>query len=248
VSYPAAAFVAAGVLLALALALGLAPAALVPARPGTLGQALARAVKEPFLRLASRPGFVCVLVFIFAFKLGDFALKPFAKPFWVKKGFADDDLVIMGTLDIAASVAGALVGGALTRKLGTFRALWLLGLAQVLSNLAYATAAILPKSHAVFWSAVGIESFCFQLHTAPFIAFLMLICDEDLAATQYALLSALMALGRPAMAYPSGKLIPILEYPAFFALTAVISLPAFALLPWVRAWIAERHESATSNA
>jgi PAT family beta-lactamase induction signal transducer AmpG len=153
----------------------------------------------------------------------------------------------MGMLDLGASVAGALVGGILTRRLGTFRAVWLLGLAQVLSNLAYAGAALAPKSHLVFWSTVGVESFAFQLHTAPFIAFLMLVCDKDLAATQYALLSALMALGRPAMAWPSGELIPILDYPAFFALTAVISLPAFALLPWVRAWIAERHETATSK-
>ena len=40
------------------------------------------------------------------------------------------------------------------------------------------------------YTASVVESFCGGLGTAPFLAFLMSICDKAHAATQYALLSA----------------------------------------------------------
>jgi len=45
------------------------------------------------------------------------------------------------TLGVALSVVGALCGGAFTSRYGIFSALWILGLAQAISNLGYAAAA-----------------------------------------------------------------------------------------------------------
>jgi PAT family beta-lactamase induction signal transducer AmpG len=73
---------------------------------------------------------------------------------------------------------------------------------------------------------------------AAFIAFLMSICSRRFSATQYALLSSLMAFSRVWSLPPAGYLAENLGWPNFF-LTALASgilplvlLPLFA--PWNR--------------
>ena len=56
------------------------------------------------------------------------------------------------------------------------------------------------------YTASVVESFCGGLGTAPFLAFLMYICDKNRAATQYALLSALFGLSRSVSGAFSGVL------------------------------------------
>ncbi len=155
------------------------------------------AIWTPLKQFGSRPGFLFVALFILLFKVGDMALGPMVKPFWVDRNFTPVQIgIVPGTLGVASTIAGALLGGVLTSRWGIFRALWMLGIAQAVSNLFYAGAASLPPSDAMMYLASVVESFCGGLGTAPFLAFLMSICDKKHAATQYALLSALFGLTR----------------------------------------------------
>jgi PAT family beta-lactamase induction signal transducer AmpG len=101
----------------------------------------------------------------------------------------------------------------------------------------YAVAAALPPSNVLMYSASIVESFCGGLGTAPFLAFMMSICDKSQAATQYALLSALFGLTRSVSGPISGWMTERFGYAAYFAATFFLAWPAFALLPWVRRWI-----------
>src|SRR5438552_3593241 len=146
---------------------------------------------------------------------------------------------VSATVGVAASVAGALVGGVVTSRSGIFRSLWLLGLLQAVSNLGYATAAWTGAGRPGIYAASLAESFTGGLGTAAFLAFLMNVCDKQQAATQYALLSALFNLSGSLAGALSGVGASRLGYGAYFALTFVLALPAYALLPWVRGWIRE---------
>jgi PAT family beta-lactamase induction signal transducer AmpG len=92
------------------------------------------------------------------------------------------------------------------------------------------------------YGASIVESFCGGLGTAPFLAFLMRVCDKEQAATQYALLSALFALPGPFAGAVSGWATQHFGYAAYFTVTFLLAWPAFALLPWVRGWIGEERE------
>ena len=190
---------------------------------------------------------VYVGLFILSFKLGDMALGPMVGPFWVDRGFSLLQIgTVPGTLGVVATILGALLGGKLTQSWGLFRALWILGAAQAASNLVYAAAAALPPSAFLMYTASVVESFCGGLGTAPFLAFLMYICDKSRAATQYALLSALFGLSRSVSGAFSGVLAESLGYAAYFTATFFLAWPAFLLLPWVRKWI--RQEGAEERA
>ena len=207
------------------------------------GAPFVEAVWVPLRQFWERPGFLFVALFILLFKLGDMAMGPMVKPFWVDRNFTPVQIgLVPGTLGVASTIAGALLGGALTSRWGIFRALWILGVAQAVSNLFYAAAAWLPPSLPMMYTASVVESFTGGLGTAPFLAFLMSICDKRHAATQYALLSALFGLTRSVSGAFSGVATERLGYVSYFVATFVLAWPAFALLPWVKKWIPEKRE------
>jgi PAT family beta-lactamase induction signal transducer AmpG len=205
--------------------------------PATGTSAFEYAVVVPLRAFFERPGFVVVMLFILTYKLGDMALGPMIRPFWVDRHFSPLQIgVVPGTLGVASTILGALLGGSLTARWGMFRALWVLGLGQAGSNLMYAAAAALPPSAPLMYAASVIESFCGGLGTAPFLAFLMAICEKTHAATQYALLSALFNVTQVLAGTASGWAAERLGYAPYFTLTFFLAGPALLLLPWMRAW------------
>jgi PAT family beta-lactamase induction signal transducer AmpG len=189
-----------------------------------------------------RPGWYGVLAFIFLFKLGDQAMSPMKRPFLVDAGLTLAEIgFLQGTVGMLMTITGALVGGWLTSRWGIFGGLWRLGLLQALSNLLYAYAAWV-RTRAWVGTAIVVEEFTGGMGTAAFLAFLMAVCDKRYAATQYALLSALFGLPRTLVAALSGVGAAHLGYSPYFALTFVLALPAFALLPLVRPWVTESRQ------
>lgn len=204
----------------------------------------ADAILTPVRLFLTRPGFWAVAAFVLTFKLGDMAIGPMIKPFWVDRQFTPVQIgLVPGTLGVVTTIAGALLGGTLTTRWGIFKALWVLGVLQAVSNLVYAGAAVLPPSEAMMYSASLVESFCGGLGTAPFLAFLMSICDKSHAATQYALLSALFGLTRALSSAFSGVATEMMGYTAYFTATFFLAGPAFLLLPWVKGWAEDERES-----
>ena len=193
---------------------------------------------EAFKVFWSRPGFFYVMLFIMLFKLGDMAMGPMIKPFWVDRGFTPAQIgTVSVTIGVVMTMLGALLGGFITDRLGIFHALWILGLGQAFSNLLYAFAASLPTSVPLIYSASVLESFTGGLGTGPFLAFLMSVCDRKHAATQYAFLSALFGLTRSISGGFSGIATQHFGYASYFLATFFLSFPAFILLPWVKRWV-----------
>jgi PAT family beta-lactamase induction signal transducer AmpG len=203
-------------------------------------------VIAPLWDLLGRGSAPQVLLFVVLYKLGDMAMGPMVRPFWVDRGLGPSEIgFITGTGGILATILGALVGGAITSSWGIFKALWVLGIFQAASNLGYAFVASFPETgHLGVYGASLVESFCGGLGTAPFLAFLMGISSKRWAATQYALLSALFGLARSLSGAASGWLTASMGYGSYFALTFALAAPAFALLPWVRGWVSSERGKA----
>ena len=198
------------------------------------------------MELLRRPGIVPVLAFILIFKLPDAAMGFMVKPFWVDAGFSASQIGLVSVqIGLGLSIAGGVVGGWITDRIGIFHALWLLGLAQAVSNLGYWIAAgmlplagagaVIPVEHQlVLYAASATESFTGGLGTAAFLAFLMAIVRKDHAATEYALLSSVFALSRSVAGWVGGLGAQSMGYGNWFLLTFFLAFPAYLLLPWVK--------------
>jgi MFS transporter, PAT family, beta-lactamase induction signal transducer AmpG len=189
-------------------------------------------------RWLSRRGVLPIAAFILLYRVGDRAMAPMVQPFWVDAGMSDAQIATVSMLlGIPVAVIGAVVGAAVVRRLGIYRALFALGILALVSNFAYAYAA-LPGAHRItIYAAACVESLCGWLASIAFMSFLMRICEKQHAAVQYALLTALYALSGTLVATTSGWLADQMGYAKYFALTAAFALPAFAFLPSTRAWI-----------
>jgi MFS transporter, PAT family, beta-lactamase induction signal transducer AmpG len=197
--------------------------------------ATAASVWEPLRALLARPGIWAVVVFALFFKIDIYAMEPMTRPFWVDRGFTLEEIGgILTPGRIIATVGGAVLGGLVTTKLGIFRGLWSLGLVQALSSLGYAAVASVPASKSLIIAAALFENFAHGLGTAAFLAFLMSVCERRYAATQFAVLSALLALSRTLAGGASGVLAEKMGYGDYFFLTFLLAIPAFALLPWIK--------------
>ena len=198
------------------------------------------------MELLRRPGILPVLVFILVFKLPDAAMGFMVKPFWVDVGFSAAQIGLVSVnIGLALSIAGGIVGGWITDRIGIFSSLWILGLAQAVSNLGYwiaagviplaAPGANVPIEHmAILYAASATESFTGGLGTAAFLAFLMAIVEKERAATEYALLSSVFALSRSVAGWLGGLGAQSMGYGNWFLLTFFLAAPAYLLLPWVR--------------
>ena len=201
-------------------------------KPGTLW--------EPLRELLRRPGIATVVVFALIFKLDIAALEPMMRPFWVDAGLTLEEIgAVVTTGRLVATIAGAAAGGVFTTRYGIFSGLWVLGLIQAFSGLVYWGTAVAEPAKSLVVAAAYFESFAAGLGTSAYLAFLMSVCERRYAATQFAVLSALLALTRWIAGDFSGGLAEQLGYANYFLLTFFVGLPAFALIPRLRG--APRH-------
>jgi PAT family beta-lactamase induction signal transducer AmpG len=145
---------------------------------------------------------------------------------------------------LAATIVGALIGGSLMARMGLYRSLMWFGIFQAVSNFGYWVLAVTPQHLYSMTIVVAVENLSGGLGTAAFVALLMALCKHEFSATQFALLSALSAVGRTYLAGPlTPPLVLYLGWPVFFVITVVIALPGLILL-WLRRAEIEALESA----
>jgi PAT family beta-lactamase induction signal transducer AmpG len=185
--------------------------------------------------LLRRPGVWAVVLFGLTFKLDIALLEPMMRPFWVDRGLSLEEIgAVLTPLRIGATVAGTVVGGLLTTLWGLKRGLWTLGLVQAFSSLGYWIAATFGTGKVPVYGAAVFENLAAGMGTAAFVAYLMSVAERRHAATQYALLSALLALTRSGAGWVSGHLTEALGYGPYFLLTFFLGLPAFGLIPLLK--------------
>jgi PAT family beta-lactamase induction signal transducer AmpG len=211
-----------------------------PETPAPPPRSLHEAFVEPLREFLSRPGAGALLLLLVLYKLGDAFALSLSTAFLIRgAGFSLQDVAYVNkALALAATIVGALLGGALMVRLRLYRALMAFGILQGVSTLAFMALALVGKSYPLMVLAVGLENLTSGMGTVAFVAFLMALCDHRYTATQYALLSALSAFGRvyvgPIAGYATDPRYLGLSWPTFFFMTFIIALPGLALLAYKR--------------
>lgn len=217
------------------------PGVTVPAAERASGNRLAglrdwfaTAVVGPFTDFMRHRAWVVIVIFIVGYKLGEALAGVMAMPLYVSLGFSLEEIAALSKLvGFAATIIGALVGGALTAKLGAMRSLLVCGLLQSAGNLFYVLQAI--EGHRLEYLALCViaENLTSAMAGAALIAYLSGLCSPAYTATQYALLSSLASVGRTIFASVGGFLADKMGWVLFFSMSAVVTLPALGILVWL---------------
>lgn len=147
-------------------------------------------------------------------------------------------------------------------KIGINRALWLFGAMQLVSILGFAALAEVGHVRWVLGVVIAFEYLGVGLGTAAFVAFIARATTPALAATQFALFTAITALPRTIASVLTGFLVEGgdphqlegvegllmgalmalglpeggLGWTRFFLLCTVLAVPGMLLLIWVAPW------------
>jgi len=202
---------------------------------------LREAVLEPLASYFRRSGAVEMLFFIMVFKLADAIAGAMTTPFLLDLGFTRTDVgTVNKAFGLLSTIFGTLAGGGIIARIGINRSLWIFAFVQALSNLSFTALAMLGKNYPAMVGAIGMENICGGMETAAFIAFLMSLCDKRFTATQYALLSSLMAVTRVLAGVPTGFMVTSMGWAMFYAVSTLGALPGILLLPRFAPWNGHR--------
>ena len=219
-----------------------------PEDPGTPPTSMKDAVEGPFREFFSRPGVWSLLALIVLYKLGDAFAGSLTTTFLIRGvNFSVGEVgAINKGMGLASTIIGALFGGVLMARLRLFRSLLIFGILQAVSNLSFMILALVGKSYPLMIFTIAFENLAGGIGTAAFVAFLMVLCNHNYTATQFALLSALASLGRVFVGPLSGVLVDGMGWTVFFFSTFLFALPGLVLL-WIMREVVRETETAKES-
>ena len=189
-----------------------------------------------FSEFLSRDMALVTLAFVVLFKFTDALAGVMTAPFVIDLGFSRNEYAaIIKGVGLAATLVGGFAGGFVARAYPLVTSLWIGGILQVSANLAFFWQALVGYDLAWLTFAIVTENFTSAIGTVIFVAYLSALCRNPLhTATQYALLTALAAVGRTYLSAGAGFIADAAGWAAFFAICALAAIPSFALLAWLQ--------------
>jgi PAT family beta-lactamase induction signal transducer AmpG len=205
----------------------------VPAHRAAAGFAarFSEAVRAPLAEFLSRRGAAAIIAFIILFRLGEALAGVMLPPYYTSLGFNRVAIAIAnGPFALAATLAGAALGGWLVGRLGVGRALLVTAFFQTAALLMYPALGLFPGQPHMLLATSILESFAEGFADAAFLTYLSGLCNPEFTATQYALLSSLAPLALRTIGGLSGVMAAAMGFIPFFILSAFAALPAMALM------------------
>ena len=177
-----------------------------------------------------------VLAFVVLFKFTDALAGAMTAPFVIDLGFSRNEYAaIIKGVGLAATLIGGFAGGYVARRYPLAASLWIGGILQALANFAFSWQAIAGHDIAWLTFAIVTENFTSAIGTVIFVAYLSALCKNPAyTATQYALLTALAAIGRTYLSAGAGYIAEASGWFWFFALCALAGLPGLVLRGWLQ--------------
>jgi len=166
ISWPATLAIEAALYLGAMVVVGLSPEPEgIEAAPRTLRAA----VWDPLVGLLAQHRAVEMALFLFLYKFGENIAQALLRPFLVQAGYDDFDVgIATGTIGLIGQLAGALIGGILSGRIGLGHALWIFGIVQAVGNIGYYGIAGIGPSRPWMYAALGFETFAQGLGTGAF--------------------------------------------------------------------------------
>jgi MFS transporter, PAT family, beta-lactamase induction signal transducer AmpG len=175
---------------------------------------------------------ILILAFVVLFKFTDALSGTMTAPFVIDLGFSRNEYAaIIKGVGLAALLLGGFAGGFVARAYPLATSLWIGGLLQASANLAFSWQAIVGHDIAWLTFAIITENFTSAIGTVIYVAYLSALCRNPLhTATQYALLTALAAVGRTYLSATAGYIAQHAGWSLFFAICAAAAIPSLILL------------------
>lgn len=212
------------------------------------GGAPQRAYLNIFTSFFARPGLYGWLLVLMTYKAGESLGSAMVKPMLVDMGLDLQQIGLMVSVaGSLAALAGAVLGGWLTTRIGRYRAIIGFGALQALTIAAYGLLswrfdAGLPLRLDLVYGINALEHFSSGMAMAALLTAVMDLCRAEHAASDFTVQVSLLAIFGGGFYLIAGVVAQTLGFTGYFLLSGLLSLlllwPAAVYgrrLPWLRA-------------
>ncbi len=200
-------------------------------------QSLLQSVYVPLADYLKRKGALEIMLFIMLYKIGENIASVMTTPFFLKIGFEQKVIgAVAKPVGFVGILLGGLVGGVFMLRLGVYRSLWIFGAFQGMATILFALLVYTGPSIPALAAVIAVDNLAIGMGTAAFTTFMMNTCNKNFTATQYALLTSLMAVPVNVFSASSGFLAESLGWVGFFIFCTVIAFPGLLLLVRYPKW------------
>ena len=184
---------------------------------------------------ALAPGMLTFAALVFCFRFGDQMVSSLITPFVSDQGASKETIALMkGAVGSGASLAGALLGGALMVRVSRRTAMLCTGLGQSLTFGLYIAAALGWGGMPLLWWATVAEGVVGTMATVALFALMMDASDPDHAGTDFTLLASVVVGVGSLGGIAGGVVGDALGYVWAFGIGTVLSaLGCVALVAWL---------------
>jgi PAT family beta-lactamase induction signal transducer AmpG len=188
-------------------------------------------VVEPLKDFFAKDDPWLLLAFILFYKLGEQLIGTLNTTFFMEAGYSKTNIGwIVKAFGLSSTLAGVSLASYMVKKKGLIPCLWGFGWLQLVNNACLMALWFLPANNYYLAFFISLDHLVIGTGSTVFVAFLASLTNISYTATQYALLTSLMALPRSLLASPSGWLAEHLGWPGFYLLGALLTLPGLYLL------------------
>ena len=208
-------------------------------------------------------GALVLLLLISTYRMTDIVMGSVANIFYLDVGFDKADIAAASkTFGLIITIAGGFVGGLLSTRF-TLMPIMILGvILAAASNLLFAMLAVLygnldllllwegglepifqlfnaelteKQGLLVFlYATIGVDNLSQGIASAAFVAYLSVLTDRKVTASQFAILTSIVVLLPKIIAGYSGTMAESLGYPWFFSMTTLIGVPVVFFCIWAQ--------------
>jgi PAT family beta-lactamase induction signal transducer AmpG len=184
---------------------------------------LNKAVLKPFKAFMCHPGWWSVLIFMFLYRLQDNLIGNMPTLFYLDLGFSKGEIAAcQKVFGMWMSVLGGILGGALIRYQGYFKALCIGGIFHGLSGFCYVAQAWVGDSLPFLYVTTAVEDFSKGIAIVSLFSYQLTCCQKEYAVTQLALLTSFVNLSEVSVSSFSGFLADSFGWKWFFAFATTL--------------------------
>ena len=179
-----------------------------------------------------KPGVWIAIIFMLLYRLPEAFLLKMCKPFMLdpidKGGLSmttQDVGLAYGTIGVAALLAGGILGGIFSSKVGLKKAIWLMAACMTLPCLTFVYLSMAqPTNFFIISTCIVIEQFGYGFGFTAYMLYMMFFSEGEFKTSHYALCTAFMSLSMMIPGMFAGYLQESMGYSAFFWMAFACSI------------------------
>ncbi len=190
-----------------------------------------RTLAHPFVDFSRQHHWILTLLVMFFYKLGDNLIGNMHNLFYLDLGFSKIEIANVSKIfGMWASIFGGIIGGVLVARLGMMKSLFYMAVIHGIAMSGYVIVFYSGPHLGLLYLTVAFEDFTNGLRITALFTYQMVCCNFAYSATQMALFTSIVHLGRIVCSAPSGLIIENWGWGPFFTLSLLANIPVLWLV------------------